>query len=148
MIVTNRHPLQSLCLCPPGNTRAEMSIEVRLLCLMFVLLLFSFFLLQFLLVASFGSFLYFSICPFCRSDLQLTAEMYNHLRGLQKKAKDLRQEVRNLRRMSQTQAHTVRETLRDAFLKIRQGRRDFGCIPIQFCANRLKFCQRFMVPKV
>uniref|UniRef100_A0A146L3D3 Coiled-coil domain-containing protein CG32809 n=2 Tax=Lygus hesperus TaxID=30085 RepID=A0A146L3D3_LYGHE len=52
-------------------------------------------------------------------DLQLTAEMYNHLRGLQKKAKDLRQEVRNLRRMSQTQAHTVRETLRDAFLKIR-----------------------------
>ncbi|XP_024083462.1 coiled-coil domain-containing protein CG32809 isoform X11 [Cimex lectularius] len=52
-------------------------------------------------------------------DLQLTAEMYNHLRGLQRKAKDLRQEVRNLRRMSQTQAHTVRETIRDAFLKIR-----------------------------
>nr|XP_024217154.1 coiled-coil domain-containing protein CG32809 isoform X9 [Halyomorpha halys] len=52
-------------------------------------------------------------------DLQLTAEMYNHLRGLQKKAKDLRQEVRALRRMSQAQAHSVRETIRDTFLKIR-----------------------------
>nr|CAD7403339.1 unnamed protein product [Timema cristinae] len=52
-------------------------------------------------------------------DLQLTPEMYNQLRGLQKKAKDLRQEVRNLRRMSQAQAHTVRETIRDTFIKIR-----------------------------
>jgi hypothetical protein len=53
------------------------------------------------------------------TDLQLTPEMYNQLRGLQKKAKDLRQEVRNLRRMSQAQAHSVRETIRDTFLKIR-----------------------------
>nr|CAD7195896.1 unnamed protein product [Timema douglasi] len=53
-------------------------------------------------------------------DLQLTPEMYNQLRGLQKKAKDLRQEVRNLRRMSQAQAHTVRETIRDTFIKIRR----------------------------
>ncbi|GLH13580.1 Coiled-coil domain-containing protein [Gryllus bimaculatus] len=52
-------------------------------------------------------------------DLHLTPEMYNQLRGLQKKAKDLRQEVRNLRRMSQAQAHTVRETIRDTFIKIR-----------------------------
>uniref|UniRef100_A0A1B6E1T9 Actin interacting protein 3-like C-terminal domain-containing protein n=2 Tax=Clastoptera arizonana TaxID=38151 RepID=A0A1B6E1T9_9HEMI len=52
-------------------------------------------------------------------DLQLTPEMYNQLRGLQKRAKDLRQEVRNLRRMSQAQAHTVRETIRDNFIKIR-----------------------------
>ncbi|XP_034236392.1 coiled-coil domain-containing protein AGAP005037 isoform X11 [Thrips palmi] len=52
-------------------------------------------------------------------DLQLTPEMYNQLRGLQKKAKDLRQEVRNLRRMSQAQAHSVRETIRDTFIKIR-----------------------------
>ncbi|XP_075211350.1 coiled-coil domain-containing protein AGAP005037 isoform X2 [Lycorma delicatula] len=52
-------------------------------------------------------------------DLQLTPEMYNQLRGLQKKAKDLKQEVRNLRRMSQAQAHTVRETIRDTFIKIR-----------------------------
>nr|XP_033327313.1 uncharacterized protein LOC117220943 isoform X7 [Megalopta genalis] len=52
-------------------------------------------------------------------DLALTPEMYNQLRGLQKKAKDLRQEVRNLRRMSQAQAHTVRETIRDTFITIR-----------------------------
>ncbi|XP_045472196.1 coiled-coil domain-containing protein AGAP005037 isoform X8 [Harmonia axyridis] len=52
-------------------------------------------------------------------DLQLTPEMYNQLRTLQKKAKDLRAEVRNLRRMSQAQAHTVRETIRDTFIKIR-----------------------------
>jgi predicted nucleic acid-binding Zn-ribbon protein len=45
--------------------------------------------------------------------------MYNQLRGLQKKAKDLRAEVRNLRRMSQAQAHSVRETIRDTFIKIR-----------------------------
>ncbi|KAK2581373.1 hypothetical protein KPH14_005062 [Odynerus spinipes] len=52
-------------------------------------------------------------------DLALTPEMYNQLRGLQKKAKDLRQDVRNLRRMSQSQAHTVRETIRDTFITIR-----------------------------
>ncbi|KAK0073969.1 hypothetical protein PV325_008941, partial [Microctonus aethiopoides] len=52
-------------------------------------------------------------------DLALTPEMYNQLRGLQKKAKDLRQEVRNLRRMSQAQAHTVRETIWDTFITIR-----------------------------
>lgn len=45
--------------------------------------------------------------------------MYNQLRGLQKKAKELRAEVRNLRRMSQAQAHSVRETIRDTFIKIR-----------------------------
>ncbi|KAJ8971097.1 hypothetical protein NQ314_000879 [Rhamnusium bicolor] len=44
-------------------------------------------------------------------DLQLTPEMYNQLRGLQKKAKDLRAEVRNLRRMSQAQAHSERVRL-------------------------------------
>lgn len=60
---------------------------------------------------------------FCRrsvvSDLQLTPEMYNQLRVLQKKAKDLRQEARNLRRMSQAQAHSIRETIKDTFIKIR-----------------------------
>ncbi|KAG5899337.1 hypothetical protein JTB14_029286 [Gonioctena quinquepunctata] len=52
-------------------------------------------------------------------DLQLTPEMYNQLRSLQKKAKDLRAEMRNLRRMSQAQAHSVKETVRDTFIKIR-----------------------------
>ncbi|XP_015372278.1 PREDICTED: coiled-coil domain-containing protein AGAP005037 [Diuraphis noxia] len=53
------------------------------------------------------------------SDLHLTPEMYNQLRVLQKKAKDLRQEARNLRRMSQAQAHSIRETIKDTFIKIR-----------------------------
>lgn len=53
------------------------------------------------------------------ADLQLTPELYNQLRGLQKKAKDLRQEMRSLRRMSQAQAHAVRETVRDTYIKIR-----------------------------
>ncbi|XP_049822767.1 coiled-coil domain-containing protein AGAP005037 isoform X4 [Aethina tumida] len=52
-------------------------------------------------------------------DLLLTPEMYNQFRGLQKKAKDLRAEVKNLRRMSQAQAHSVKETIRDAFINIR-----------------------------
>ncbi|CAD6208096.1 GSCOCG00010361001-RA-CDS, partial [Cotesia congregata] len=52
-------------------------------------------------------------------DLALTPELYNQLRGLQKKAKDLRQEVRNLRRMSQAQAHSVREAIKDTFITIR-----------------------------
>ncbi|XP_074110561.1 coiled-coil domain-containing protein AGAP005037 isoform X2 [Cotesia typhae] len=52
-------------------------------------------------------------------DLALTPELYNQLRGLQKKAKDLRQEVRNLRRMSQAQAHSVREAIKDTFISIR-----------------------------
>lgn len=51
--------------------------------------------------------------------MQLTPEMYNQLRGLQKKAKDLRQEMRNLRRMSQMQAHAVREAITYTFLNIR-----------------------------
>ncbi|CAG5102806.1 Similar to CG32809: Coiled-coil domain-containing protein CG32809 (Drosophila melanogaster), partial [Cotesia congregata] len=54
-------------------------------------------------------------------DLALTPELYNQLRGLQKKAKDLRQEVRNLRRMSQAQAHSVREAIKDTFITIRSN---------------------------
>lgn len=56
---------------------------------------------------------------FTYRDLSLNPEMYNQLRGLQRKAKDLHQEIKNLRRMSQAQAHTVRETIRDAFVSIR-----------------------------
>jgi len=61
-------------------------------------------------------------CRSTFSDLQLTPEMYNQLRVLQKKAKDLRQEARNLRRMSQAQAHSIRETIKDTFIKIRYTR--------------------------
>lgn len=52
-------------------------------------------------------------------DLTLAPEMYNNLRGLQKKAKDLRTEVRSLRRMSQAQAIAIREDINDAFMRIR-----------------------------
>lgn len=49
----------------------------------------------------------------------MAPEVYNHLRGLQKKAKDLRIEVRTLRRLSQAQAVAVREDIKDAFMRIR-----------------------------
>lgn len=52
-------------------------------------------------------------------DLTLAPEMYNNLRGLQKKTKDLRTEVRSLRRMSQAQAIAIREEINDAFMRIR-----------------------------
>ncbi|XP_059608742.1 uncharacterized protein LOC132256385 isoform X4 [Phlebotomus argentipes] len=54
-----------------------------------------------------------------RPDLALAPEVYNHLRGLQKKAKDLRTEVRTLRRLSQAQALAVREDIKDTFMRIR-----------------------------
>lgn len=54
-----------------------------------------------------------------RADIALAPEVYNHLRGLQKKAKDLRMEVRTLRRLSQAQAVAVREDIKDAFMRIR-----------------------------
>lgn len=54
-----------------------------------------------------------------RPDIALAPEVYNHLRGLQKKAKDLRMEMRTLRRLSQAQAVAVREDIKDAFMGIR-----------------------------
>jgi SRC kinase signaling inhibitor 1 len=54
-----------------------------------------------------------------RTDITLAPEVYNHLRGLQKKAKDLRTEVRTLRRLAQTQAVAVREDIKDTFMRIR-----------------------------
>lgn len=54
-----------------------------------------------------------------RTDLTLAPEVYNHLRGLQKKAKDLRSETRTLRRLAQTQAVAVREDIKDTFMRIR-----------------------------
>ncbi|XP_054727258.1 coiled-coil domain-containing protein CG32809 isoform X6 [Anastrepha obliqua] len=54
-----------------------------------------------------------------RADIALAPEVYNHLRGLQKKAKDLRMEVRTLRRLSQAQAVAVREDIKGTFMRIR-----------------------------
>ncbi|XP_017134034.1 coiled-coil domain-containing protein CG32809 isoform X4 [Drosophila elegans] len=57
--------------------------------------------------------------PNYRADIALAPEVYNHLRGLQKKAKDLRMEVRTLRRLSQAQAVAVREDIKGTFMRIR-----------------------------
>lgn len=54
-----------------------------------------------------------------RPDLSLAPEAYNHLRMLQKKTKDLRVEMRTLRRLAQAQAVAVREDIKDAFITIR-----------------------------
>ncbi|XP_049541962.1 coiled-coil domain-containing protein AGAP005037 isoform X2 [Anopheles darlingi] len=54
-----------------------------------------------------------------RTDLTLAPEVYNQLRGLQKKAMDLRTDVRTLRRLTQTQAVAVREDIKDTFMRIR-----------------------------
>ncbi|XP_065082471.1 coiled-coil domain-containing protein AGAP005037 isoform X2 [Ochlerotatus camptorhynchus] len=53
------------------------------------------------------------------ADLSLSPEVYNNLRSLQKKAKDLRTEVRAMRRLTQTQAVAIREDIKDTFMRIR-----------------------------
>lgn len=53
------------------------------------------------------------------ADLSLAPEVYNNLRSLQKKAKDLRTEVRAMRRLTQTQAVSIREDIKDTFMRIR-----------------------------
>lgn len=54
-----------------------------------------------------------------RGELTLAPEVYNHLRSLQKKAKNLRTEVHTLRRLAQQQAMSVREDIKDSFIRIR-----------------------------
>ncbi|XP_043200481.1 coiled-coil domain-containing protein AGAP005037-like isoform X20 [Amphibalanus amphitrite] len=54
----------------------------------------------------------------CR-DLHLSPETYNQLRSLQKKAHDLRLEMRKLRRLSQDHATAVNEMIGDTYSKIR-----------------------------
>lgn len=45
--------------------------------------------------------------------------MFNQLRVLKRKTKDLRVEVRNLRRITQAQAINIKETIRETFTKIK-----------------------------
>ncbi|XP_035705394.1 coiled-coil domain-containing protein AGAP005037 isoform X5 [Folsomia candida] len=54
-----------------------------------------------------------------RGELCLNPEMFNQLRNLQKKARELKSEIRVLRRNVQVQAHSVRETIKDTFLKFK-----------------------------
>jgi hypothetical protein len=49
----------------------------------------------------------------------LNPEMYNQLRNLQKKAKELKGDVRILRRSVQAQALTIKETIKDTYLKFK-----------------------------
>lgn len=52
-------------------------------------------------------------------ELGLNPEMFNQLRNLQKKARELKGDIRILRRNVQSQAHTVRETIKDTFLRFK-----------------------------
>lgn len=54
-----------------------------------------------------------------RPDAAMPPETYNQMRVLQKKAKDLRIEMRTLRRLAQAQAVAVREDIKDAFINMR-----------------------------
>ncbi|XP_058838122.1 coiled-coil domain-containing protein AGAP005037 [Topomyia yanbarensis] len=53
------------------------------------------------------------------ADLSLAPEVYNNLRNLQKKAKDLRTELRAMRRLTQTQVVAIREDIKNTFMRIR-----------------------------
>ena len=53
------------------------------------------------------------------SEVHLTPEMYVQLRHLRKQTKDLRLEVRNLRRIAQAQSVTARDTVRETCIKIK-----------------------------
>ncbi|RWS28505.1 coiled-coil domain-containing protein-like isoform X1 [Leptotrombidium deliense] len=76
--------------------------------------------------------------------LHLNAEMYNQLRQLRKKTKDLRLEVRNLRRMAQSQATIARDTLKESCLKIKASLAFLSVtdpVERQMRFERLKLCR-------
>ncbi|XP_067130546.1 coiled-coil domain-containing protein AGAP005037-like isoform X4 [Centruroides vittatus] len=56
---------------------------------------------------------------FSSKEFHLNPELYTQLRQLRKQTKDLKLEVRNLRRVAQAQAVTAKETVRDTCLKIK-----------------------------
>lgn len=60
-----------------------------------------------------------AVNQFRAADLTLSPEVYNHLRVLQKKTKDLKSEVKTLRRLAQTQTISIREDIKDTFMRIR-----------------------------
>ncbi|CRK99259.1 CLUMA_CG012671, isoform B [Clunio marinus] len=53
------------------------------------------------------------------ADLTIAPDVYNHLRNLQKKARDMKIEIKTLRRLSQSQTIAVREDINDTFMRIR-----------------------------
>ena len=51
----------------------------------------------------------------------MSPELYNQLRGLQRSAKDLRQEVKVLRRLTQLQSMAMKDLVQDTYLKLREA---------------------------
>ncbi|XP_071040803.1 coiled-coil domain-containing protein AGAP005037 isoform X10 [Parasteatoda tepidariorum] len=70
--------------------------------------------------------------------VHLTPEMYVQLRHLRKQTKDLRLEVRNLRRIAQAQSVTARDTVRETCVKIKSMLAHAQSGEDQVCAERLR----------
>ena len=51
----------------------------------------------------------------------MSPELYNQLRGLQRNARDLRQEVKVLRRLTQLQSMAMKDLVQDTYLKLREA---------------------------
>ncbi|GFY67736.1 coiled-coil domain-containing protein CG32809 [Trichonephila inaurata madagascariensis] len=71
-------------------------------------------------------------------EVHLTPEMYVQLRHLRKQTKDLRLEVRNLRRIAQAQSVTARDTVRETCVKIKTMLAQAQSGEDQVCAERLR----------
>ena len=54
-------------------------------------------------------------------NLMMDPGLYNHLRGLQRSARDLRQEVKVLRRLTQLQSMAMKDLVQDTYLKLREA---------------------------
>ncbi|GIY10274.1 coiled-coil domain-containing protein AGAP005037 [Caerostris darwini] len=72
------------------------------------------------------------------AEFRVSVEMYSQLRHLRKQTKDLRLEVRNLRRIAQSQAITAKETVRETCLKIKTMLAAAQMGEEHVCAERLK----------
>ncbi|KAH8010060.1 hypothetical protein HPB51_024445 [Rhipicephalus microplus] len=72
------------------------------------------------------------------ADIHFTVEACSQLQLLRKQTKDLRLEVRNLRRMTQTQAVTAREMIRETCLKIKVMLAAVQVGEDQVCTERLR----------
>ena len=51
----------------------------------------------------------------------MSPELYNQLRGLQRSARDLRHEVKILRRLTQLQSMAMKDLVQDTYLKLREA---------------------------
>ncbi|KFM72342.1 Coiled-coil domain-containing protein, partial [Stegodyphus mimosarum] len=79
-----------------------------------------------------------SVSPPTKGKFRVSVEMYSQLRHLRKQTKDLRLEVRNLRRIAQSQAITAKETVRETCLKIKTMLAAAQMGEEHVCAERLK----------